>query len=37
MKKTADETPKSGLKSILEGIIMLLIPLLIGYIIYLLS
>ena len=35
MKKT-DKNPSSGAKSIIEGIIMLLIPLLIGYIIYLL-
>ncbi len=37
MAKAANENPKSGLKSIIEGIIMLLIPILIGYIIYLLT
>lgn len=28
---------KSGLKSIIEGIVMLLIPIIIGYVIYLLT
>ncbi len=37
MKKASNEDTKSGFKSIIEGIIMLLIPLLIGYIIYLLT
>ena len=37
MKPIKPEKPKSGLKSIIEGIILLLIPLLIGYILYLLA
>ena len=37
MKEVKKDEPKSGLKSIIEGIILLIIPIIIGYLIYLLT
>ena len=37
MKTVNQDNPKSDLRSIVEGIIFLMVPLLIGYLIYLLA